>query len=86
MIQVSQMMQFTFFSENKDVNKQNEEFLDKIDKPEVLSKAVVKHSTMKNYKPSLERDGSIKGTPLQSILKLKIGAEVMLTYNSNSHG
>ena len=39
------------------------------------------HSTLKNYKPYVERDGSIKGTPLQSILKFKVGAEIMLTFN-----
>ena len=36
---------------------------------------------MKNFKPFIERDGSIKGTPLQNELTLKTGAEVMLTYN-----
>ena len=36
---------------------------------------------MANFTPLLEKDGSIKGTPLQNELKLKIGAEVMLTYN-----
>ena len=48
---------------------------------EFKSEALVKHSTMKNFKPSIERDGSIKGTPLQFNLCLKVGAEVMLTYN-----
>ena len=36
---------------------------------------------MANFKPRIERDGSIKGTALQKTLVLKIGAEVMLTYN-----
>ena len=69
------------YSLNADVNEKNDAFLDMIDESEVTIDAIVRHSTIKNYKPLVERDGSIKGTPLQSQLKLKRGAEVMLTYN-----
>ena len=69
------------FSLNADVNETNDAFLDKINQSEVTIDAIIRHSTIKNYKPLIERDGSIKGTPLQSQLKLKVGAEIMLTYN-----
>ena len=69
------------YSLNADVNEQNELFLSNIDEPEIEINAIVKHSTMKNFKPMIERDGRIKGTPLQNKLKIKIGAEVMLTHN-----
>ena len=69
------------YSLNADVNEQNDKFLENIDETEVVIDAVVRHNTIKNYKPIVERDGSIKGTPIQSQLKLKKGAEIMLTYN-----
>ena len=69
------------FSINANVTEQNENFLSKLDGEEILCKAIVRHNIMANFTPLLEKDGSIKGTPLQNELKLKIGAEVMLTYN-----
>ena len=69
------------FSINADVNEQNTLFLGNLDEDEIVLNATVKHSTMKNFKPFVERDGSIKGTPLQNKLIVKKGAEVMLTHN-----
>ena len=39
------------------------------------------HKTIRKHKPSVTNAGTIKNTPLQSVLKLKVGARVMLTYN-----
>ena len=69
------------FSINANVTEQNENFLSKLEGEEILCRAIVRHNIMANFTPLLEKDGSIKGTPLQNELKLKIGAEVMLTYN-----
>ena len=69
------------FSINADVNEQNNIFLATLEGDEVILDAIVRHSTMKNFKPQIEKDGSIKGTPLQNQLKVKKGAEVMLTHN-----
>ena len=69
------------FTINADVNDQNNKFLDAMEGIETILNATVRHSTMKNFKPHIENDGSIKGTPLQSQLRVKRGAEVMLTHN-----
>lgn len=69
------------YSVNADVTEQNENHLSKLEGQEIVCKALVRHNILKNFTPIIERDGSIKGTPLQNELKVKIGAEVMLTYN-----
>ena len=43
--------------------------------------AIVRSSAQKEVNPKTSSDGSIFNTPLQKLLKLKIGAKVMLTYN-----
>ena len=42
------------------------------------------HRTMKNWKPKTDNAGCVKNTPFQSVLKLKKGAEVILTLNINT--
>ena len=59
----------------------NEEKLILIDEKEYVIDAINKHSTQKHFKPRVESNGAIAGTPLQMSLKLKVGAKIMLTYN-----
>ena len=42
------------------------------------------HRTIKNWKPKTDNAGCVKNTPFQSVLKLKKGAEVILTLNVNT--
>ena len=44
------------FCLNADANEQNEIFLDNIDGPEIEINAIVKHNTIKNFNPMIERD------------------------------
>jgi hypothetical protein len=71
----------SIFATNAQVNRMNEFCLEQLETEEIVVKAKVSHKTMKNYKPLLKNDGSIHGTSLQNILKIKKGAKVMLTYN-----
>ena len=67
---------------NEDVKKINENRLELISGKQLLTiKAVVMHKTIRKHKPSVTDAGTIKNPPLQSVLKLKVEAKVMLTYN-----
>ena len=66
---------------NKDVNTINEAKLETLDGASHDIVADVKSTAQKNVKPKISPDGSIFNTPLQKVLKLKVGAKVMLTYN-----
>ena len=46
--------------------------------------APIFHKTIKNHKPKVTNAGAINNTPLQNILKLKVGARIILTYNLNT--
>ena len=59
----------------------NDICLEKLEPVEIVVRAEVSHKTMKNFKPFIKNDGSVNGSGLQNILKLKIGAKVMLTQN-----
>ena len=52
-----------------------------IDSEEVVLDAENSHPTMENFKVREDSGGCVLNTPLQKQLKLKIGAQVMLTYN-----
>ena len=69
---------------NADVNDINESRLDDLDTNLLTINAAVLHKAIRNHKPKITNSGSIKNTPLQYILKLKVGARVMLTYNLNT--
>ena len=69
---------------NAEVNQINEERLKLIDEKEYEIQSINRSSTKKEFKPRVEAGGNIAGTPLQRILKLKVGAKVMLTYNINT--
>ena len=66
---------------NEGVNAINEEKLALINNNEFLLEATAKTQTQKTLKPRTDASGAIRNTPLQKILKLKIGARIMLTYN-----
>ena len=66
---------------NKDVNAINEEKLALIEGKEYIVEATAKTQTQKMINPRTDPSGAMRNTPLQKILKLKIGARIMLTYN-----
>ena len=68
------------FCTNKEVNDMNELKLEMNPNEEYILKADHICDTQLNFKPSLEY-GKVKNTPCVNELRLKIGAEVMLTYN-----
>ena len=65
---------------NAETIKMNEEKLKKNTSEEVIVNAIHIHDTKKQYKPTLKY-GKVLNTPLLDILILKVGSEVMLTYN-----
>ena len=69
---------------NKEVDDINERRLAEIDGDEVEIDAIHMHSTQKNFKPPI-RGNTVKDTPFQDKLCLKVGAKVMLTYNVNTN-
>ena len=65
---------------NKEVDKINQDKLNKNPNEEVIMKAIHIHDTKKEFQPPLKY-GKVKNTPLVNELHLKIGARVILTYN-----
>ena len=43
-----------------------------------------RHKMLKNFKPKVDNAGCAKNTSLQAVLKLKRGAQVVLTFNVNT--
>ena len=66
---------------NKHVNMINEFRIEKMDGVMHEISAIVQSSAQKEVNAKTSSDGSIFNTPLQKILKLKVGARIMLTYN-----
>ena len=66
---------------NKDVNRINEAKLENLEGKLLTINAAVLQNGVRNHKPKIEKSGMIYNTPLQYILKLKVRARVMLTYN-----
>ena len=66
---------------NKEVNRINDERLEAIDHVEYSFESINQTSTKKVFQPKVDSSGSVSGTPLQKVLRLKMGAKVMLTYN-----
>ena len=71
-------------STNKEVSRINEERLKVINQTEYTLESINRRSTQKIFQPKTDASGAVSGTPLQKVLKLKIGAKVMLTYNINT--
>ena len=66
---------------NRDVNMINESSLEAINTKLYEIPALVKSAAQKEVNARMNSDDSISNTPLQKLLKLKVGAKVMLTYN-----
>ena len=43
--------------------------------------AIARTKTQGHINPRVDNSGAIRNTPLQYLLKLKVGARIMLTYN-----
>ena len=69
------------FGKNNPVDAVNTTRLLKIKGKEFKMVAKCFHGTIKEFKPPIGKTGTIKETPFQAELKLKIRAKVMLTYN-----
>ena len=65
---------------NKEVDKINQDKLNKNPNEQVTMNAIHIHDTKKEFQPPLKY-GKVKNTPLVNELHLKIGARVILTYN-----
>ena len=72
------------YGKNAPVTARNNEVLNGMPGELFTIKARNMHRTIKNWKPQTDNAGCVKNTPLQSILKLKKGAEVILTLNVNT--
>ena len=68
---------------NEKVKEFNDFCLKEMNGDEVQIEACVQQGRRIIHKPKLGKDGSIDNTPLQHILTLKKGAQVMLTFNVN---
>ena len=70
---------------NKEVDEINNVRLQAIKEDEFVIHATHMHSTQNNFKPPIGTGGSVKDTPFQNELRLKVGAKVMLTFNVNTN-
>ena len=66
---------------NKGVNKLNLKRLNEINSEIIEIEAINLHPTIKEFSPPISKKGTVKDTPFQQTLKLKISAKVMLTFN-----
>ena len=66
---------------NEDVNRINDGRLEAMDGKLLTVAAIVSSKTLRKSKPIITSAGTVKNTPLQFNLKLKVGARVMLTFN-----
>ena len=69
---------------NKDVNEINKRKLEELSTPLHSIEANVRSLGQRMRVPKITNDGSIKDTPLQKVLELKVGAEVVHTYNTDT--
>ena len=72
------------YGKNKPVTARNLAVLNNMPGELFTSNALNMHRTIKNWKPQTDAAGCVKNTPFQSVLKLKKGAEVILTLNVNT--
>ena len=63
------------------MNRINEERLEIIDEIEYKYESINRKTSKKSFQPKTDSSGAVSGTPLQKLLRLKIGAKVMLTFN-----
>ena len=72
------------YGTNKPVTARNLAVLNKMPGELFTIKARNMHRTIRNWKPQTDNAGCVQNTPFQSVLKLKKGAEVILTLNVNT--
>ena len=74
------------FSTNAAVNALNQEKLSEIDGRLFTAEAIVRHKTLKNFKPFIEPStGCIRNTNLLNIFQFKINCKIFLCYNLNTN-
>ena len=74
------------FSRNAAVNEMNAEKLSQLEGKLYTVEAVVKHKTLRNFKPFVvQATGCIRNTNLLKILQFKINSKVFLSYNVNTN-
>ena len=74
------------FSNNYAVNQMNNKYLSSIEGPLYKVEAIVKHKTLKNYKPFvLPSTGCIRNTAFQNVLYFKVNSKVLVNYNLNTN-
>ena len=71
----------SIFGWNSEVNEINIESLNSLEGELIVTEAIVRHKTIKNFNPLTDKKGNILNTNLQKELKFKVGSKVMLTYN-----
>ena len=59
----------------------NNKRLKEVKEQEFQVEAICIHKTIKNFNPPIGKAGEVNKTPFQKLLKVKIGAKVILTYN-----
>ena len=62
----------------------NNRRLKEIKEEETIINAICLHKTIKNFKPPIGKGGEVNKTPFQKELRIKVGAKVMLTYNTDT--
>ena len=66
---------------NKEVNRINDEKLSEITNQQFTLEAINRSQAKKIVNPLTDATGAIRNTPLQKVMKLKVSAKVVLTYN-----
>ena len=74
------------FATNAAVNSMNEEKLSEIEGRLFTTEAIVRHKTLKNFKPFIvPSTGCIRNTNLLNIFQFKINCKIFLSYNLNTN-
>jgi hypothetical protein len=69
------------YGTNEKVNARNKKKVLETEGELLEIKAENRHSMMKNFKPKVDKAGCVKNTSLQAVLQLKVGVQVMMTWN-----
>lgn len=69
------------YGTNKKVNARNEKEIEKTTGRMYTIKAANNSRMIRNFKPTVDSAKNVKNTPLQAVLKVKIGIQVILVWN-----
>ena len=69
------------YSTNAKVNARNQTTLNEMEGELLEIQSENRHKMLKNFKPKVDNAGCVQNTSLQAVLKLKRGAQVVLTFN-----